>query len=204
MSIRLVNHIPMRWRGKLPGGRRAFTLVELLTVIAIIGILAGIIVVSVGGVQERARKVRGRTEFQSIANALVEYRAEYKYWPPFLRDGRATDLSQGSNMTDLYRALTGREYSGDVTAQTRVQNRKGRTFYQFGDSLSLSETPPRYRDPGGNTKVFIAVDDNNDGVIETTQLQQVISDEINAKVAVWSIDETKGDKSVWTATFEVD
>ena len=41
--------------------RKAFTLIELLTVIAIIGILAGITFGVIGGVQENSRKAQART-----------------------------------------------------------------------------------------------------------------------------------------------
>ncbi|WP_052362407.1 type II secretion system protein [Geminisphaera colitermitum] len=51
----------------------AFTLIELLTVIAIIGILAGIILVSIGGVRKAAYKARSISNLRQIHQGLALY-----------------------------------------------------------------------------------------------------------------------------------
>jgi prepilin-type N-terminal cleavage/methylation domain-containing protein len=61
--------------------RRAFTLIELLTVMAIIGILAGITFGVVRGVQERAAISQCRTELASLAQALEAYKKQYGDYP---------------------------------------------------------------------------------------------------------------------------
>lgn len=48
----------------------AFTLIELLVVITIIGILAGLALVSYGGAQEKARDSRRKGDLDSIKKAL--------------------------------------------------------------------------------------------------------------------------------------
>ena len=50
--------------------KSGFTLIELLIVITIIGILAGIALVSYGGAQERARDSKRKQELDSIKKAL--------------------------------------------------------------------------------------------------------------------------------------
>jgi len=64
--------------------RRAFTLIELLTVIAIIGILVSMF--SVAGVMARRAymKSNARTELQEISTALQEYRLENGCFPASL------------------------------------------------------------------------------------------------------------------------
>ncbi|MDR1279475.1 MAG: prepilin-type N-terminal cleavage/methylation domain-containing protein [Opitutaceae bacterium] len=66
---------------------RAFTLVELLTVIAIIGILAAIIIPTVGKVRETARMTRSLSNLKSIGQAVQLYLADNKdRFPPLGQD----------------------------------------------------------------------------------------------------------------------
>jgi len=69
--------------------RQAFTLVELLTVIAIISILAAIITVAVTGVMHSTHVSRIGMEMSQIAMALDRYRAEIGEFPPDLFDDEA-------------------------------------------------------------------------------------------------------------------
>lgn len=62
--------------------RRGFTLIELMVVIAIIGILAGILVPTIGGVMRNVRQNRLKTEVESLANAVEAYRDKYGEYPP--------------------------------------------------------------------------------------------------------------------------
>lgn len=66
-----------------PGKTAAFTLIELLTVIAIIGILAAILIPTVGAVRERARKAKGASELRQIGTALHLYATENKGRGPY-------------------------------------------------------------------------------------------------------------------------
>jgi prepilin-type N-terminal cleavage/methylation domain-containing protein len=60
---------------------RAFTLIELLTVIAIIAILAAITFGVVKGVNERAAIGQAKAELSSIAQALEAYKQQYGDYP---------------------------------------------------------------------------------------------------------------------------
>lgn len=54
---------------------RGFSLVELLVVIVILGILAGVVVFAVGGITDRGETSACRTDAQTIVTAVEAYRA---------------------------------------------------------------------------------------------------------------------------------
>lgn len=64
----------------------AFTLVELLVVISIIAILAGLITVAAGMAIRSARDAAVRWNMEQIAQALEQYKNEYGEYPPDFTD----------------------------------------------------------------------------------------------------------------------
>ena len=72
---------------------RLFTLVELLTVIAVIAILAGIAVPVVVGMQSKGRETSARADMSAIKMALTQFKADYSVWPQVSPDSSLT----GSN-----------------------------------------------------------------------------------------------------------
>ena len=66
-----------------PRPRRAFTLIELLTVIAIVGVLAGILVPVVGAARRTAQQAASTSNLRQLATATLTYIAEQRgLFPP--------------------------------------------------------------------------------------------------------------------------
>lgn len=61
--------------------KKAFTLVELLIVIAIIAIISVIIVVSFGNAQQKARDTKSKADLTAIASALEAYHSQKGIYP---------------------------------------------------------------------------------------------------------------------------
>ncbi|EIP98242.1 prepilin-type N-terminal cleavage/methylation domain-containing protein [Opitutaceae bacterium TAV1] len=68
-----------------------FTLVELLTVIAIIGILAAIIIPTVGKVREKARAAQCVSNHRQLAQALILYASDHRSKFPPMADKEPGD-----------------------------------------------------------------------------------------------------------------
>ncbi|MFH1740866.1 MAG: type II secretion system protein GspG, partial [bacterium] len=65
---------------------RAFTLVELLLVVTIIGILAGAVLINISGQSKRARIQRAKSDITSIETGLSLYEMAIGEYPEDLQD----------------------------------------------------------------------------------------------------------------------
>lgn len=73
------------------GRRRAFTLVELLTVIAVIGILAAILIPVTSKVRASARRTGCASNLRQIGVGIQLYAEEHKNTLPYVYDPNASD-----------------------------------------------------------------------------------------------------------------
>jgi len=99
----------------------AFTLVELLVVISIIGMLAGLMSVAIPKAMESGRKAKAKGELTAIVAAVKAYKQEYGRWPGTNTTSDTT--FKGSDSESLLAALSG-------TNNTLVQNPKSVRFLE--------------------------------------------------------------------------
>src|SRR6266436_3475055 len=78
-------------------GRRAFTVIELLVVILIIGILVGLAFPAFQGVLERAKKVQAKNDLTQIVAAVNAFYTEYGKYPLVTADTTITGTTAPSN-----------------------------------------------------------------------------------------------------------
>lgn len=161
--------------------RRGFSLVELLAVIAIVGILSAVLVPSVTSARAAAAKAQTRVRFNQWTNALESFRTEYGFYPVLDASNLVNPVGQSSDAatTHLFHdILTARRRDRSLlpalTASTLAtapesQNRKLMVFHSFSEAeigLPDSPVPNLIQDAAGNTEIAILMDRNLDGVID--------------------------------------
>ena len=165
---------------KVGTSKRAFTLIELLTVIAILAILAGIVLPATIGAGATAQRAQIRIRFQQWSSAIEDFRHQYGTYPVFHESGKlnggATQDPAGVHI--FHDTLAGRRRDGSPLPdrvpgsppdRPEVQNPLRLRFLsgssvQFvqesGDESALLCTPT------GGTDVAVLVDTNLDGAID--------------------------------------
>ena len=85
--------------GKFQISTRGFTLIELLVVISLIGILAGVILISLAGAREGARNAKRRADLEQIRSGLELYRTDCKKYPQYSATVSSGKLTFGNPLT---------------------------------------------------------------------------------------------------------
>lgn len=143
----------------------AFTLLELLCVIAVIGVLAALIVPSVGGARRSANKAKIKVQFAQWTTAIEAFRAEYGYYPAF-DAGNLVNGGVTATEHPFHDLLAGRRRDGTPPAPgsaAAVQNRKLARFHTFAESEL--DAAGLVRDAFDNTAIAVLVDKDLDGFI---------------------------------------
>ena len=154
-------------------GAGGFTLLELLSVIALIGILAALIFPGVRAARVSAHKARTKVQFSQWATAIEGFRSEYGYYPAFdpsaLVNGGASPGMTGDH--PFHDILAGRKRDGTplpASGAAVTQNRKRIGFHSFSEADFTNANTPApnlLRDAFDNTAIAVLVDKDLDGVI---------------------------------------
>ena len=155
--------------------RSAFTLIELLIVIAIIGILMSLLFPAVNSAIDAARKTQAKNDVTQIATAVTAYETEY---------GRLPDTNSAAQKIsgDWLKALAGSNTVSGLNPRQIVfielqASKKGK---------SGTNANGEFVDPWG-TNYYAAFDDNYDNhVLVSTNGGTSGNTDIMKKVGVWN------------------
>ncbi len=87
-------------------GKAAFTLIELMAVITIIVILAGLVVGGMGFVNERQAKEKARVQIALLSQGLEDYKLDNGTYPPTTNKSAPFTSPNGTNTSSiLFKAL---------------------------------------------------------------------------------------------------
>ncbi|MBU4274134.1 MAG: prepilin-type N-terminal cleavage/methylation domain-containing protein [Planctomycetes bacterium] len=176
-----------RWAGHAPRfplcALRAFTLVELLVVISIIGLLLGVIVPSYFSIREKAKYTKTKVTVKNLETAFKAYLDHYRVWPDAWGAAKEIDATVINIL------------KGDKIAD----NNDGIAFYEFEATNSTGAFLDPFTtstDPNVEKPYCFQVDDNYDNKID------VGGQDLYRTVIVWSVGTNRSDTLADPATKE--
>ena len=95
--------------------KKAFTIVELLVVVGILGVLLSIVMVAASGVQKGARDKRASAMRSALEQGIAAYYAQEGQWPKAIEsriasmDGDTCSFTAGE-VDDIFREVVGKAY----------------------------------------------------------------------------------------------
>ena len=174
--------------------RRAFTLIELLAVVVIIGVLMAIVFPAIIRAITDSEKVSVRQEVSAIERSIADFMTKYGSYPVAYDafPARTADLMLGGNDTTLANThiinnLTGTNVAANVigiNGNPGMNNPERKRFMEIAEERYDRRT--NYKDIWGQA-YYIVIDYNNDNDLSFTLPSGGGSVLLKGrKVAVWS------------------
>jgi prepilin-type N-terminal cleavage/methylation domain-containing protein len=171
----------------IPNPKQAsFTLVELLVVVSIIGLLAGLGFPAVNGALKAGKKAEVSSMAEQIKTALNAFYSEYSAYP--------------TNAEGLVFSNTSKEFfDGICTTNATCGNSRGIVFLEVSPKFTNSDgivTPTGFA--GSRSNFFVLIDINNAGFVNPSKVSSVTNTNVPSSVAVWVMDPSITNKPVGT------
>ena len=147
--------------------KKAFTLIELLMVIAIIGVLAGILIPTLSAVKRQANVVASKSQLSQYVNAIQLFKGEYGFYP--FADAHDAGKNINSLSDDFIETLSGRDASTGESKEAG-NNRRRIAFHSFSENEFYMQSNgnvdrTKIADRLNNTNIFIVIDGDGDGKV---------------------------------------
>ena len=145
-----------KFAGDTPAATAAFTLIELLVVMAIIIVLAGLVLSTVGYVQKKGARSRAETEIAAMSAACESYKADNGIYPRNSDTDNLDARTNGDPATTAYRRASLYLYiqlSGTDANRTPITGAKSSFTFKPNQLSPADQTQPVefIRDPFGNS-----------------------------------------------------
>ena len=141
---------------------RAFTLIELVVVVGIITVLAGLVLSTVGYARKKAAIARAQNEIAVMSAACENYKADNGIYPA--NSDTNTLNAQTSFNPSAYQAASLYLYNAlfGATAGSRTPNTGARSYFVFKPNMLFpadqTQTVQYIQDPFGNSYGYSTID----------------------------------------------